>query len=959
MISKQPAQWVGLLLLALIAVTGRTALATEKAASINGTENTTPLFASNRHLLPPCASLDSIYASKTFALRGQRDSAESPRLCVTPAESLAMLQNPRGWNRRYTLTAAGAAAAFLLVALLWVVTPRRGAAEQTPAHRERRDGEAAAEAGYRELFEEAGDLIFTVDPDGRLSWLNPAARRILGYPADSTGGPSIDQILAPSSRAVWQHLLETPPSDRTTVTIECEFVTRDGRPLWLEMSAQLKFKDGKVGRIQAIARDIGERKRVEYQLRRTVSLFRSTLEAAADGILVVDSAGQVVSFNERFLSLWRIPPEISSSHDNEILLRQVAAQLKDPGAFLSKVRELHASPAVESFGVVELKDGRVFEHYSRPQWLDGVSVGRVWSFRDDTARRQADAARAEASALLQALLDNAPDHICFKDRQSRFLRCSKAFEDLFGVRADGLFGKTDFDIFTEEHARPAYEDEQEIIRTGKPVVGKLEKETHQDGRITWVLSTKMPLRNKEGDILGTFGISKDVTAIKEAEAELAYERELLRTLLDNSPDTIYFKDLNSRFVQVSRSKAQAALEVIRENYLAGRLGRDCEELPPHLAGADALATHLIGKTDAYIYGEEFASATFEEEQTIIRTGRPVISKTERIVPVGRWMLTTKLPWRDKDGKVIGTFGISRNITALKEAEAQLEATHQRLVETSRLAGMAEVATDVLHNVGNVLNSVNVSCSLALDHVKSCKINSLQKVSSLLMEHRGRLAEFLDRNERGRQVPQFLFALTDHMAGEQTLLLEELKHLASHIDHIKQIVAMQQTYAKVVGVHETVTPLQLVEDALQINAAALSRHEVRVQREYAQTPPIITEKHKVLQILVNLIRNAKYAMDDARKNEKNLTVKVIETGSDELKIQVVDNGVGIPKENLTRIFSHGFTTRRNGHGFGLHSSALAARDIGGSLEAHSEGPGTGATFTLTLPRMPREHPPKTL
>ena len=311
------------------------------------------------------------------------------------------------------------------------------------------------------------------------------------------------------------------------------------------------------------------------------------------------------------------------------------------------------------------------------------------------------------------------------------------------------------------------------------------------------------------------------------------------------------------------------------------------------------------------------------------------------------MLVTKMPWRDRDGQIIGTFGVSRDITALKEAESKLEAVHQRLMETSRLAGMAEVATDVLHNVGNVLNSVNVSCSLTLDRVKASKVSSLVKAASLLKENSGRLQEFLTEDPRGRQIPEFLAVLSEHLAGEQTLLATELEQLVKHIDHIKQIVTMQQSHAKVVGVLESVNPAQLVEDALHINAASLDKHNVQVRRQFANTPPIVTERHKVLQILVNLIRNAKHALDEANRPDKLLTIKV-DNSDQEIRIQVIDNGVGIPPENLTRIFSHGFTTRRDGHGFGLHSSALAVRELGGSIQASSNGPGQGAVFTLVLP-----------
>jgi C4-dicarboxylate-specific signal transduction histidine kinase len=177
---------------------------------------------------------------------------------------------------------------------------------------------------------------------------------------------------------------------------------------------------------------------------------------------------------------------------------------------------------------------------------------------------------------------------------------------------------------------------------------------------------------------------------------------------------------------------------------------------------------------------------------------------------------------------------------------------------------------------------------------------------------------------------------------------ELESLRKNTGHIKDIVATQQSYAKVVGVVETMQVTELVEDALRVNTEALARHDVRVTREFAQDLPAVSvDKHKVLQILVNLIRNAKHACDDAGHGDKRLMVRVA-NGEGKLKISVIDNGVGIPAENLTRIFNHGFTTRKNGHGFGLHSGALAAKELGGALLAHSDGPGHGATFTLELP-----------
>ncbi len=292
--------------------------------------------------------------------------------------------------------------------------------------------------------------------------------------------------------------------------------------------------------------------------------------------------------------------------------------------------------------------------------------------------------------------------------------------------------------------------------------------------------------------------------------------------------------------------------------------------------------------------------------------------------------------------------IFRDITQRKQAEQELETIHRQLVDASRQAGMAEVATGVLHNVGNVLNSVNVSASIVADEMRQSKANNLVRIAALLKENEHQLGAFFSNDPRGKQLAAYLITLADHLSEERKHVIQEMDLLRKNIEHIKDIVVMQQNYAKVSGVVETVRITDLVEDALNMNAGALKRHHVRVVKEYNEMPPVSVERHKVLQILVNLIRNAKYACDEGNPADKLLTVRVTDDGT-EVAIAVVDNGIGIPPENLTRIFNHGFTTRPTGHGFGLHSGALAAKELGGFLTVESEGKGKGATFVLHLPR----------
>ena len=316
----------------------------------------------------------------------------------------------------------------------------------------------------------------------------------------------------------------------------------------------------------------------------------------------------------------------------------------------------------------------------------------------------------------------------------------------------------------------------------------------------------------------------------------------------------------------------------------------------------------------------------------------------------RWMQTHACPLRDLEGEIVAQLAVTSDITARKRNEAELEKAHRQLLETSRLAGMAEVATSVLHNVGNVLNSVNVSATIVAEKIKKSERASLAKVVAILREHEADLAAFLSTDARGKQIVGFLDTLAKHLSSEQSATVEELQVLQKNIGHIKDVVAMQQSYAKVSGVNETLSVVDLIEDTLHMNAESLAKHDVEVVREFADVPDVTVDKHKLLQILVNLVRNAKHSCDDARRTDKRLTLRVA-NGNGRVKISVSDNGLGIPPENLARIFNHGFTTKKEGHGFGLHSGALAAREMGGALTVHSDGLGSGATFTVELPLQP--------
>ena len=292
-------------------------------------------------------------------------------------------------------------------------------------------------------------------------------------------------------------------------------------------------------------------------------------------------------------------------------------------------------------------------------------------------------------------------------------------------------------------------------------------------------------------------------------------------------------------------------------------------------------------------------------------------------------------------------GIDLDITDRVEADERERNLQQQLRDASRQAGMAEIATNVLHNVGNVLNSVNISASVVADRVKKPRTSGLGKVAALLQQHNGDLAGFVATDERAKHLPAYLAELAQQLNVDQEATLQELESLRKNIDHIKEIVTMQQSYSKLVGVPERLAVKNLVDDALRMNCGSFSRHGVTLKCEFEEVPEIVVEKHKVLQILVNLLRNAKHACDTSNRTDKQVVMRVSNQAGG-VQIKVTDNGIGILPEHMTRIFTHGFTTKKEGHGFGLHSGALAARDLGGALRVDSAGPGRGATFTLDLP-----------
>lgn len=541
-------------------------------------------------------------------------------------------------------------------------------------------------------------------------------------------------------------------------------------------------------------------------------------------------------------------------------------------------------------------------------------------------------------ALFRNTVEGAPVGIAFADRDGRYRHCNRAFCAMLGFDNEELKGES---MESLTHAADLESTTAGLRRLWRGEIAHLEVEKRylrKSGGALWVHATTTLVSEGGPEAQRSVEFLVDISARKQMAAALLQNQTLLATVIAELPIALVACDVRGQVTHHNRAAAELLGIPAEETVRAGP--RNPYPLTSQVYQADG--TTPVPREDRPLARTLLGDKVRDAEFVIVRpdgSRRTVLSSAQRLV--------------GHSGQPLGALAVIEDISERRLAEQELERVHKLLLVASRDAGMAEVATNVLHNVGNVLNSVNVSASIVSDRIRKSKCVGLARVAALLSEHASDLTTFLTGSQGGH-LPVYLQELAADLIAERDAASAELAVLRGNVEHIKEIVAMQQSYARRGGVTEIVDIRTLVEDSLRMNEGAFSRHGVTLVRDFQEVPPISVDKHKVLQILVNVIRNAKYACDESGNAEKRVTVRVRAVNGTML-IAVIDTGVGIPPENLERIFSHGFTTRKGGHGFGLHSCALAARDLGGSLQGESAGPGQGATFTLTLPLAQPEQP----
>ena len=529
------------------------------------------------------------------------------------------------------------------------------------------------------------------------------------------------------------------------------------------------------------------------------------------------------------------------------------------------------------------------DYLVKGQGVDSRLISRC--IRYAIERKRTQEALAKERDLLHTLLNNLPDRIYFKDEKSRFMRISKAVAEQFKLSdPKQAIGKTDFDFFAREHAEAALMDEQHVMETGQPIIGKIEKETLPDGSITWAFTTKLPLKDKHGRIVGNFGISRDITQLKKYEDELAAERNLLRSLIDNLPDFIYVKDTHGRFL----------LDNIAHREFVGVERED----------------EVMGRTVADYFPAELANRITEDDRHILSTGEPLLNREEQVVDrsgAKRWHSTTKVPLRNSDGKVIGLVGISRDITRrkrneeeirranadLKQSHEDLKAAQFQLIQAEKMQSVGRLAAGVAHEVKNPLAVLGMG------------------------------ADYLTKN-------------LPNADAETKIILTDMNEAVRRADTIiRGLLDFSATRALDLNPHNLTAVLE--------QSLALIRHElngIHVVKELASDlPPVQLDQNKIKQVFVNILTNGAHSMTAGgtitlRTYTKKLEAEDIDpdleqrfgdkfrAGQTVVVAEVLDTGSGIPDDKLPKIFDPFFTTKPAGKGTGL--GLTVARKI---LELH--------------------------
>jgi NO-binding membrane sensor protein with MHYT domain/two-component sensor histidine kinase len=416
---------------------------------------------------------------------------------------------------------------------------------------------------------------------------------------------------------------------------------------------------------------------------------------------------------------------------------------------------------------------------------------------------------------------------------------------------------------------------------------------------------------------------RDATRLAELNASLQHGKSLLTLATDAAGIACWEYDLAQRRIMWTENEIPSIKAA----------GLDPREHP------DALLASFYPEDVAALKAAIRAALTGRRETCAMRMRVSAPGGTIHLQAHARLL-------RDDGGRLRRLLGVSWDATEqVRQDERRLQLQLQ-VQQASRHAGMAEVATGVLHSVGNVLNSLGVSVAMLQTRLRESRAGNVERAANLIEAQGPKLGDFFASDPRGRELPGYLRQLGEHLVAENRSLCDEAQAVVTHVEHIGKIIAAQQTYARHGGSIEELNVAELIEHALVMHFSTSA--EVTVRRENRGVGKAMVDRHKLLQIMGNLLSNARHALRDRKQGPRELIVRLRALQSGFYTIDVEDTGIGIPAEAMQRLFEFGFTTKKEGHGFGLHASAILVKEMGGELSARSEGLNRGACFTVRLP-----------
>jgi len=401
-----------------------------------------------------------------------------------------------------------------------------------------------SEIKYRTLVEAANCIILRRDIVGTIKYINEYGLTFFGFQSETemVGRNISGTIIKDSDDTTVSDLITWMDSRNKSAQLsmfqESQNIRNDGVEVWISWSnCPILDDSGNLIEVLSIGIDITERKQIESRLEEFVSLQRATFESIADGVVAVDRIGHVNSYNQRFVDMFELSPEILSIPDYDLRLEFLSTKMIDPQDFMQRSQEFYHHPEHESYDLLELVDGRILERYSRPQKVGNQTIGRVWSFQDITARVQAEQALEEQKTYLRLIIDSIPQQIFWKDTNLVFRGCNKNWAMYAQLDTpESVVGKTDYDLIgNPELANMFRTHDQQIMESNIPEMHVVQRKLNPDksGNSIWLDISKLPIIDAEGKTIGVLGVLDDITERKLAEEALYAEQEKSEKLLLN------------------------------------------------------------------------------------------------------------------------------------------------------------------------------------------------------------------------------------------------------------------------------------------------------------------------------------------------------------------------------------------------------------------------------------------